>query len=115
MQTSKLSHTVAYGKANKFLMSKAKGQGHIKGQNNIFGSNFGSICRTDFRLVSYCSLWEGKSCMTLTLIFDLDLNNFFQRLREKGLPWQRYVFSGNFFSYFLSVLVIYGDMRVVGL
>ena len=45
-----------------FLTSKVRyeGQGHIKGQNNIFGHNFGSICRADFQLVSYCSLWKGK-------------------------------------------------------
>ena len=77
-QNSNLSHIVAYGKVNTFFMSKVKGQGHIEGQNNIFGNNFGSICCTDFQLVSYCSLWKGKSCMTLTLIFDLDFNKFTQ-------------------------------------
>ena len=78
MKTAKLSHIVAYGKANKCLTSKVEdeGQGQVKGQNNIFGHNFGSICHTDFQLVSYCSLWKGKSCMTLT--FDLDLNKFAQ-------------------------------------
>ena len=45
-----------------FFMSKVKGegQGHIKGQNNIFGHNFGYICRADFQLVSYCSLWKNE-------------------------------------------------------
>ena len=40
-QTSNLSHIVAYAKENKFLTSKVKGegQGHVKGQNNIFGHN----------------------------------------------------------------------------
>ena len=78
IQTSNLSHIVAYGKANKFLTSKVKdeGQGQGKGQNNIFVHNFGSICHTDFQLISYCSLLKGKSCMTLTLTFDLDLNKF---------------------------------------
>ena len=54
IQTSSLSHTVAYGKVNRFLTSK------VKGQNNIFGHNFGSICHTDFQFVSYCSLWKGQ-------------------------------------------------------
>ena len=53
--------------------------------------------------------------MTLTLIFDLDLNKFAQRLKGKGVPWQRYVLSEDLLSCFLSALVIYGDMRVVGL
>ena len=67
-------------RANKFLTSNVKGedQGHVKDQNNIFVHNFCSICRTDFQLVSYHSLWKGISCVTLILIFDLDLNNFIQ-------------------------------------
>ena len=78
VQTSKLSHIVAYGKANKFLTSnvKGEGQGHMKGQNNLFGHSFYSVCRRDFQLTSYCTLWKSVSCMTLTLIFDLDLNKF---------------------------------------
>ena len=41
MQTSHLSYRVAYRKGNKFLTSKVKGegQGHVKGQNNIFSHN----------------------------------------------------------------------------
>ena len=62
VQTSDLSHIVAYGKANKFFTFKFKdeGQGQVKGKNNIFGHNFGSIWRADLQLVSYCSLWQGK-------------------------------------------------------
>ena len=42
VQTSNLSHVVAYGKVNKFLTSnfKGEGQGHVKGQNNIFSETF---------------------------------------------------------------------------
>ena len=45
VQTSNLACVIAYGKENKFLMSKVKseGQGHVKGKNNIFGDNFGSF------------------------------------------------------------------------
>ena len=39
---------------------KDEGQGHVKGQNNIFGHNFCSIWRTGFQLVSYCNLWKGE-------------------------------------------------------
>ena len=56
VQTSNLSHIVAYGKANRSLMSKVKAQGYVKSQNNILGRNFGSICHAHFQLVSYCSL-----------------------------------------------------------
>ena len=58
MQTSILSHIVAYANANKFLTSKVKGEGQglAKGQNNVFGYNFCSIYHTDFQLVSYCSI-----------------------------------------------------------
>ena len=62
LQTSNLSHIVAYEKGNKFLTSnvKGEGQGHVKSQNNIFGHKFGFTFRADLQLVSYCSLWKGK-------------------------------------------------------
>ena len=62
VQTSNLSHCVAYGKTNKFLTFKVKGEcrGYVKGQNNIFGHNFCSVCHTDFQQVSYCRLWKGQ-------------------------------------------------------
>ena len=66
MQTSNLSHIVAYGKAYNFLTSKVKdeGQGQVKGQNNLFDHNFGSICHRDFQLVSFCSLWKDQKFLT---------------------------------------------------
>ena len=60
VHTSNLSHIVAYGKANKSLMSKVKGQG----QNKIFGHNFCSAWCTYFQLVSYCSLWKANRFLT---------------------------------------------------
>ena len=61
-----MSHIVAYGEANTFLTSKVKGegQGHVKGQNNIFGHNFCFIWHTDFQLISYCTLWKGQKFLT---------------------------------------------------
>ena len=60
VQTSNLSHIVAFGKANKFVASKVKGHSHMKGQNNNFSHNFCSICGIDFNLASYCRLWKGQ-------------------------------------------------------
>ena len=85
MQTSNLSDVVGSGKANKFLMSKVKGEGHIKDQNNIFGHNFVSICPADIQLVSYRWLWKGKKKFFTSNVKDQDLvrgqtNIFAQKL-----------------------------------
>ena len=65
MQTSNLSHIVGYGKTNKFLTSKVKGegQGNIKGQNNILAITFflfGVLTSTLSHIVGY-----GKANISL--------------------------------------------------
>ena len=50
-----------------------QGQGHVKGQKHIYGYNFGSNCRRDFKLSLLDSITQGLSYVTLTVTFDLDL------------------------------------------
>ena len=57
---------------------KGQSQGRAKGQIHLIGYNFASNCHRDFKLGSYFSLWKAATNMTMTLIFDLDLEKFAQ-------------------------------------
>ena len=57
---------------------KGQGQGRAKGEIHLIGYNFAYNCHRDFKLGSYFSLWKATPNMTLTLIFDLDLEKFTQ-------------------------------------
>ena len=51
---------------------------HKERQNHIFGYNFGSNGRRHFKLSSLDNITQGPSYVTLTLTFDLDLENLGQ-------------------------------------
>ena len=56
LETSNLSHIVAYKKGKKFLSSKAKVKVKVKVKVKGKKVEIGSNCCKDFQLVSYCSL-----------------------------------------------------------
>ena len=53
--------------------SKVKVKGKQKGQIHLISYNFTSNCHRDFKLGSYFSFLRAAPNMTLTLIFDPDL------------------------------------------
>ena len=67
VHNSNVSLIIAYWKAKNLFTSKVKdeGQGHMKGQNYIFGYNFVSICHPHFQLVSYYSLLKGQEILDI--------------------------------------------------
>ena len=57
---------------------KGQGQGQAKGQIHLIGYSFASNCHRNLKLGSYFNLWKATPNMTLTLTFDLDLEEFTQ-------------------------------------